>query len=77
MICISTRCPKYNECAATVAATGFECCEPFDSFGYGSISLEKSEFKYMCGPLGNYALFRPKNNSGYSEWSPVQGGKDE
>ena len=61
MICISVNCPKYAECEATVPKQEIEECEPFDTWGYGSISKDETKTTWFCGPLGGYAMFRPKN----------------
>lgn len=75
MICCSTRCERYNECGNTVDAARdlpgyYDTVEPLYMWGSASIGIDKdgniiNEAHYVCGPLGNWGLFFPKDASTY------------
>ena len=60
MVCISTGCPKYGECKKTISRWPIEDAVPFASCATGTISAEKWEILWWCGPHGDYRLFEPK-----------------
>ncbi len=55
MICLSSECPRYNNCArafsnAKMSGT-FEYLASFGTCSYGK------EPEYLCGPRGNFKMF--------------------
>lgn len=79
MICCSTNCERYNECGNTVDAAKdtfnalrgyYDTIEHLYTWGTASIGMDTegnviSEANYVCGPLGNWGLFFPKNKPVY------------
>lgn len=66
MVCVSFDCPRYEDCAK---AEGAGQVEALATHGYGYISAERVVDYYDCGPLGDYAMFKPKTkNMREAEW---------
>ena len=63
MVCISYKCPLYTECDKAVQKHWIEDCVPYASCATGTISAEKLETHWWCGPLGYYRLFVPKKGT--------------
>lgn len=65
MVCCSGSCEKCTKCGryiynlSTKYREGAHTVEALASFGWGSISTDKCESHYMCGPNGNYAMYEP------------------
>jgi len=57
VVCVSYDCPRYVDCART---EGYGQVEAFATHGYGYISAEGIVEHNDCGPLGGYAMFKPK-----------------
>ena len=63
MVCVSFNCPRYKDCART---DGVGQVEAFATHGYGYISAERIIDHYDCGPLGDFAMFKPKAKEAFS-----------
>lgn len=64
MLCCSESCPKKQQCGLywrnpQPGYRKYDNVESLDSYGWGSISAEKYESHYDCGPLGHYKMFEP------------------
>jgi hypothetical protein len=65
MVCCSNTCEKCNSCGkyihnlSTKYRKEMQTVESLATYGWGSISTDKCEVHYICGPSGNYALYEP------------------
>lgn len=65
MICCSNTCEKCNHCGKYIYNLSakyrkeMQTVESLATYGWGSISTDKCEVHYECGPNGNYALHEP------------------
>ena len=55
----STKCGKHIHNLSTKYRKEPQTVEALATFGWGSISTDKCEVHYVCGPNGNYALYEP------------------
>ena len=65
MICCSSYCKKNSICGRYIYNLSMkyrkevQTVEALDSFGWGSISMDKCEVHTYCGQNGNYAMYEP------------------
>ena len=63
MACCSNQCERRHKCALYIGnprdTNGIEFVESWYTHGWGSISVDRCESHYDCGPLGNCGMFTP------------------
>ena len=61
MLCCSSQCPKYKDCARAVINNHDSTVqvENWYSHGWGILDIDGWHGHSDCGPSGNYALFIP------------------
>lgn len=62
MICCSKECEKMHKCALHINNTNednrYDTVEDYYWFGSGSVSANRCETTWACGPHGDWGMFR-------------------